>query len=127
MNKVKLVIIIVLSVLFITIKADVFTSNVSPYLSVTELKASNAKNIDAQVYGEPLVDSIHFDKQTSMLTFEITDGSNIIKVEHKGMVSNLQNSSEIVVIGKYNEGLLKADQILVKCPSKYQEIEEKGE
>ena len=127
MNKVKLVIIIVLSVLFITIMADVFTSNVSPYLSVTELKASNARNIDAQVYGEPLVDSIQFDKQTSMLTFEITDGSNIIKVEHKGMVSNLQNSSEIVVIGKYNEGLLKADQILVKCPSKYQEIEEKGE
>jgi cytochrome c-type biogenesis protein CcmE len=34
--------------------------------------------------------------------------------------ANLEEAEEIVVIGRYTQGQFEADQLLVKCPSKYQ-------
>ncbi len=123
MNKGKLLVIIVLPVLFIILMASLFTENVSPYISVSELRTGNMTNRNLQVFGEVLIDSINFDKERTLLTFDITDGESSVEVHHRGMVSNLQNATEVVIIGEYVNGILQADQVLVKCPSKYQEIQ----
>ena len=57
----------------------------------------------------------------------MTDGNAKLNVVHEGIVSNLRNSTEVVVIGKYGEdGIFYAEKVLVKCPSKYLPEEEGG-
>jgi cytochrome c-type biogenesis protein CcmE len=34
--------------------------------------------------------------------------------------ANFEQADQVVVIGRYENGLFVADQLLVKCPSKYQ-------
>lgn len=115
-------VIIVLPALFIILIGGLFTENISPYISVTELKTDDVANRNVQVYGDVLVDSIHFDKDLGLLSFDITDGDSVVQVQHRGMVSNLQNATEVVAIGEYMDGVFQAEKVLVKCPSKYQEL-----
>ncbi len=122
MKKGKLLVIIVLPALFLVLMAGLFTENISPYISVTELKTDDVANRNVQVYGDVLVDSIHFDKDLGLLSFDITDGDSVVQVQHRGMVSNLQNATEVVAIGEYIDGVFQAEKVLVKCPSKYQEL-----
>jgi cytochrome c-type biogenesis protein CcmE len=122
LKKGKLLVIIVLPALFLVLMAGLFTENISPYISVTELKTDDVANRNVQVYGDVLVDSIHFDKDLGLLSFDITDGDSVVQVQHRGMVSNLQNATEVVAIGEYIDGVFQAEKVLVKCPSKYQEL-----
>jgi len=121
MNKFKLSILIIFPIVFIVLIAGVFSTNVSPYISVTELISGNVINRNVQVYGKAVIESISFDTSKSILTFDITDGTNNVTVSYKGMVNNLENSTEVVAGGQYDKGVFNAEKILVKCPSKYQE------
>ena len=120
-NKFKLSILIIFPIVFIVLIAGVFSTNVSPYISVTELISGNVINRNVQVYGKAVIESISFDTSKSILTFDITDGTNNVTVSYKGMVNNLENSTEVVAVGQYDKGVFNAEKILVKCPSKYQE------
>ena len=121
LNKIKLSILIIFPIVFIVLIAGVFSTNVSPYISVTELIYGNVINRNVQVYGKAVIESISFDTSKSILTFDITDGTNNVTVSYKGMVNNLENSTEVVAVGQYNKGIFNSEKILVKCPSKYQE------
>jgi len=37
---------------------------------------------------------------------------------------NFEEATEIVAVGSYRDGSFYADQLLVKCPSKYQGLDE---
>jgi cytochrome c-type biogenesis protein CcmE len=39
---------------------------------------------------------------------------------------NFEEAVQIVAVGTYHQGVFEAEQLLVKCPSKYQGIEEAG-
>jgi cytochrome c-type biogenesis protein CcmE len=55
------------------------------------------------------------------------EGLKQIKVSYQGVKpGNFDQATEIVAIGEYQQGVFEADQLLVKCPSKYQGIEEPG-
>jgi uncharacterized protein (DUF934 family) len=56
-----------------------FNENVSPYISVSELIEGNNVNRNVQVFGDVLVESIDFDTQSGILTFDITDGESTAK------------------------------------------------
>jgi cytochrome c-type biogenesis protein CcmE len=101
-----------------------FNENVSPYISVSELIEGNNVNRNVQVFGDVLVESIDFDTQSGILTFDITDGESTATIQHQGIISNLVNASEVVALGEYSGGIFKAEKVLVKCPSKYEELEE---
>lgn len=120
MNKVKLLAIIVLPAIFIILISGLFTSNISPYVSVTELKEKDTVQRNIQVYGQLLVDTINYEKESGMLSFELTDGNSTVMIRHRGMVNNLQNATEVVAIGEYSNGVFQAEKVLVRCPSKYE-------
>ncbi len=126
MNKFKLLTLIVLPVIFVALIASLLAANISPYVSVTELKAGNMVNRNLQVFGQAVVDTIQLNTQTGILTFDLTDGNNTVTIRHRGMVNNLRNSTEVVAIGEYRDGVFQAEKLLVKCPSKYEEIKEEG-
>ena len=122
MKKSKLLVIIVLPAIFIVLMFGLFTENISPYISVSDLKTDNIQNRNVQLYGQVILDTIFFNNDSGITTFDITDGNQSISVTHKGMINNLEHSTEVVAIGEYNNGLFQAEEVLVKCPSKYEDL-----
>ncbi len=63
------------------------------------------------------------DKQNKIFTFYMEDtNGNTMKVIYTGvMPNNFESSTSIVVTGKYQDGAFHANDILTKCPSKYQD------
>ncbi len=120
MRKNKLLVIVALPAIFVALIAGVFSANVSPYVSVTQLITQNMTQRSIQVYGQVIVDTIYFDKNTGIETFVLTDGNSTVTVNYRGIVNNLQNSTEVVAIGTYGGKIVQAERVLVKCPSKYE-------
>ena len=122
MKKSKFLIITGLLAIFIVLMMGIFTENISPYISVSDLKTDNTQNKNVQLYGQVILDTIFFNDDSGITTFDITDGNQSISVTHKGMINNLEHSTEVVAIGEYNNGLFQAEKVLVKCPSKYEDL-----
>ncbi len=127
MKRKKLLLIVILAALILVIISNLFTASLSPYLTVSELVERGEYGRNVQVIGEVDKETIAFDVKTGILTFVLTDGDARLKVKYEGIVSNLRNSTEVVVIGKYGQdGIFYAEKVLVKCPSKYMPKEEGG-
>jgi cytochrome c-type biogenesis protein CcmE len=67
--------------------------------------------------------SYDIDLQSRTFTFHLRDEfGNEMKVVYDGaMPNNFESATSVIVTGKYNDGYFHADDILTKCPSKYEE------
>jgi cytochrome c-type biogenesis protein CcmE len=62
------------------------------------------------------------------LTFILADNRSSIEVTYFGVYpSGFQEGNEVVVIGTLQDSVLQAEKVLVKCPSKYEELPEASE
>jgi len=61
-------------------------------------------------------------KDEQYLEFKLKDSrGEVLNVEYRGVVpGNFDQAASIVAIGRYTHDRFQADQLLVKCPSKYQ-------
>ncbi len=74
-----------------------------------------------RVNGDIVPGSIKWDAQNLLLTFQLTDGKNLLNVRHKGVAPDtFQEGLSVVIEGKYENGIFNATQIMTKCPSKYE-------
>ena len=103
-----------------------FESSATYYYTVSELAArSSSINSDTiRVNGHVVDDSVEQDIKERTLRFTITDveGDDSLSVVYRGIVPDtFQAGSDVVVEGYLNtEGVLQANSILTKCPSKYE-------
>lgn len=107
---------------FLAYGATAFKSNLTPYVGFEEAQRSGSK---VQVAGGLVADSSQYEDQTQELIFRIydEDGREML-VHYKGTKpANFEEATEIVAIGSWQEEAFHADQLLVKCPSKYQGVE----
>jgi cytochrome c-type biogenesis protein CcmE len=113
----------VLIVAFLAYGATSFTSNLTPYVSFDEAQKSTRK---VQVAGGLVPDSTAYVEDQELLRFGIVeDGGATMTVLYKGIKpGNFEEATQIVAIGTYSDGAFHADQLLVKCPSKYQGVED---
>ncbi len=124
-------IIIIAAIAFLGVQS--FQSNSMFYLTVPELKAEVAKEGEAfyarqvRVSGPLHKESIDWNPKTMNLKFHLADGRDMFPVEFTGVIPDTFEHSETVVAeGHYTPaGVFQATNILVKCPSKYEE-EKKG-
>jgi len=67
--------------------------------------------------------SFHVDKAKKEFSFYMQDYlGNEMKVIYEGTIpNNFESSTSVVVTGKYQDGYFHAEDILTKCPSKYEE------
>ncbi|APF17902.1 cytochrome c maturation protein CcmE domain-containing protein [Caldithrix abyssi] len=95
-----------------------FNSSLTPYVTIGEARQSNET---VQVKGER-VGSGHFDVKTNQFRFQIRDeNGELLDVVYDGAKpGNFDQASHIVCVGKYENGVFHAKELLVKCPSKYQ-------
>ena len=102
-----------------------FRKTVTPYISFQEARRSSGL---VQVNGV-LTDKQYVLKQDEQyLSFRLRDSQGeVLPVEYRGVIpGNFDQATSIVAIGRYDHDRFQADQLLVKCPSKYQAQAEKG-
>ncbi len=110
---------------FVAFGAGAFKSNLTPYVSFQQARATK----DAvQVAGKLIHGSDSFDQSSSRLVFMLQDDrGDTMRVAYKGLKpGNFNEATQVVAIGRYHGGLLEAEKLLVKCPSKYQGLNDKA-
>ena len=119
----------VIIVAFAVWGVSAFLTQTIKYVSIKDVPNTTRT---VQVMGRIDFDTVVFDTDSSRLIFEITDLehndlSTRLKVIYSGMVpGNFEQATSVVAKGKYINGALVADQLLIKCPSKYQGLEGKA-
>jgi cytochrome c-type biogenesis protein CcmE len=101
-----------------------FKKSVTPYISFAEARRSSGL---VQVNGV-LADKQYVLKPNEQyLSFRLKDEKGeILPVEYHGVIpGNFDQAVSIVAIGRYQDQKFVADQLLVKCPSKYQAMAQK--
>jgi cytochrome c-type biogenesis protein CcmE len=96
------------------------------YLTVDELqdKGSAAYGVQNRVSGKLVPGSFLRETEGTVASFVLADedGQYVMNASFDGVVPDLffNDHSEIIAEGSYSpEGVFHADQIIVKCPSKY--------
>jgi len=112
-------------VAFVAFGAGAFKSNLTPYVSFAQARAT----ADAvQVAGKLVEGSDRYDEASQSLRFTLKDDKGeTLMVAYKGLKpGNFNEAIQVVAIGRFQDGRLEAEKLLVKCPSKYQGVEEKA-
>jgi len=111
-----------LTLAFIGFGLNAFQQTLTPYLSFDEAK--KARGV-VQVMGGLDKASDRYDESRGELSFELIDPSGRrMPVVYRGIKpANFKDAISIVAIGRYREGRIDAEKLLVKCPSKYQGAE----
>jgi len=96
-----------------------FRKTMTPYISFAE--ARNARGM-VQVNGVLANKDYVLKQDEQYLKFDLKDAKGeVMNVEYRGVIpGNFDQATSIVAIGHYRDGRFDADQLLVKCPSKYQ-------
>jgi len=78
------------------------------------------------VAGGLVENSTEYLDATEELQFAMVDeGGNTLTVHYNGVKpGNFEEAVQIVAVGSFHEGVFHAEQLLVKCPSKYQGLED---
>ena len=115
------VIVVVIGVLI----ATSFSGSTSDYLSIAEVKALGPDQArDSRVAGEIVPDSVEWNTRELHLTFEVEDETGQLAISYHGPQPDmLVDAVEAVVVGKYDPEaqVFEAEELLMKCPSKYEE------
>ncbi len=96
--------------------------SLTPYVGFAEARASGKV---VQVKGQLVEKQTSYDASSETFGFYLDDEKGErMKVLYKGVrPGNFDQATSIVAIGAYDGGVFRADQLLVKCPSKYQGME----
>ena len=103
-----------------------FMSRTIPYVSFADVTTSNGV---VQVMGKIDFEAVTYETEKSCMVYEITDledqeSGRRLKVIYAGVVpGNFEQATSVVAKGEYRDGALYADQLLVKCPSKYEGLD----
>jgi cytochrome c-type biogenesis protein CcmE len=116
---------IVVAVVIGVLIATSFSGSTSDYMTVAEVKALGPDQTrDSRVSGEIVPNSVEYNTGELLLTFQITDNTGILPISYHGPQPDmLVDAVEAVAIGKYDpaDQLFVAEELLMKCPSKYEE------
>ncbi len=118
--KLKIIIGSLLIAGFIIFGAYSFIESNVKYASIEEAKKTTKK---VQIVGEWVRDmESYYDGKTNRFVFYLKDDNgDVVKVIHHGAKpNNFEIASHVVVKGRYVDGVFECQEILTKCPSKYQ-------
>ena len=117
--KLKYIIGTVIIIAFALYSVSSFEGSITPYVSISEAIESGES---VQVKGERVGDAM-FDIEENNFKFTLQDenGKKIDVIYDGAKPGNFDQAIEVVCQGKYKNGKFHAKNILVKCPSKYQD------
>jgi cytochrome c-type biogenesis protein CcmE len=97
-----------------------FRKSVTPYLSFAEARRTAGL---VQVNGEIADKNYVLKPLEQYLEFNLRDQKGeVMPVVYRGVIpGNFDQATMVVAIGRYQAGRFQAEQLLLKCPSKYQD------
>ena len=112
----------VLTLAFLGFGLTAFQKTLTPYLTFDEARKSRGV---VQVMGGLDKESDRYDTTKEALPFELIDpaGGRMPVVYRGTKPANFKDAISIVAIGRFQDGRIEAEKLLVKCPSKYQGAE----
>ena len=121
----KAVLALTMVILAVVIGVSSFNKTVTPYISFAEARRSSGL---VQVNGVLADKQYVMKQQEQFLSFRLRDArGEVLPIEYHGVIpGNFDQATSIVAIGRYHDGKFTAEQLLVKCPSKYQAEAEKA-
>ena len=112
-----IVVVFVIGVIFLVQKQGAY------YRQVSDLTSGQYDGKNVKVGGKVMDGTINRDASGVHFTIQdLTGKPDTVKVTYSGQMPNTFNSGvDVVVVGKYasNGGVISADQLQTKCPSKY--------
>jgi cytochrome c-type biogenesis protein CcmE len=118
---------VVVAVVIGVLIATSFSGSTSDYLTIAQAKGLETDQArDSRVAGAIVPNSVDWSTRELHLTFEIEDETGVLPISYHGPQPDmLVDAVEAVVIGKYDpaEEVFEAEELLMKCPSKYEEQE----
>jgi cytochrome c-type biogenesis protein CcmE len=116
----KMMIGIVLVLAAVLFGVTAFKKSLTPYTSFSEARTSGSGVQVNGVLADPT--KVTYDASKSELAFRLRDEKKeeMDVVYHGIKPMNFEQATNVVAIGTYKAGKFEADQLLVKCPSKYQ-------
>jgi cytochrome c-type biogenesis protein CcmE len=116
---------VVVAVVIGVLIATSFSGSTSDYLTVAEVKALGPDQTrDSRVSGAIVPDSVEWSTRELHLTFAVEDDTGQLDISYHGPQPDmLVDAVEAVVVGKYDPEaqVFEAEELLMKCPSKYEE------
>jgi cytochrome c-type biogenesis protein CcmE len=96
-----------------------FVKGLTPYVTFDEARRANST---VQVMGKLDKTSINYNKVANALDFVlVSDHGDRLPVSFvASRPANFDEAVQVVAIGSYDGATFQADNLLVKCPSKYQ-------
>ena len=122
---VKVILAVALLIGAVGVGVTSFKKTMTPYISFAEAKRASGM---VQVNGK-LADKNYVLRQDEQyLEFRLRDSRDeVLPVIYRGVIpGNFDQAVSIVAIGRYSSDHFEAEQLLVKCPSKYQAMAEQG-
>ena len=121
----KIILAVVLLAAAAAVGVTSFKKTMTPYVGFAEAK--NASGL-VQVNGKLADKDYVLKPQEQFLRFKLRDEKgDVMPVEYRGVIpGNFDQAVSVVAIGKYAGDHFEAQQLLVKCPSKYQAEAEKA-
>lgn len=116
---VKVMVALALLVLAATVGVTSFRRTMTPYIGFAEARTASGL---VQVNGK-LADKDYILKaEEQFLRFNLRDEKgDVMPVEYRGVIpGNFDQAVSVVAIGRFQGDHFEAQQLLVKCPSKYQ-------
>ncbi len=106
---------------FTILGATSFTKALTPYISFAEARQTHKT---VQIMGT-LADTQVTREPDGRFSFKLKDDKgDIMKVIYNGAKpTDMERAPSIGAIGQYENGIFVAQQLLVKCPSKYQGVD----
>ena len=113
----RIVISLALIVVLVGFGVTAFQGSLTPYRSFRDARAGGY----VQVNGT-LADPATTATREGVLHFQLKDvDGEVMSIAYEGVKpANFEQATSVVAIGRFHEGVFEADQLLVKCPSKYQ-------
>jgi len=96
-----------------------FKRTMTPYIGFAEARTASGL---VQVNGKLADKNYVLKPQEQFLSFKLRDEhGEVMPVEYRGVIpGNFDQAVSVVAIGRYQGDHFEAQQLLVKCPSKYQ-------
>lgn len=115
---------IALAIAFVGLGLTAFQKTLTPYLQFDEARKATGV---VQVMGALDKESDRYDTANQVLSFDLLDTKGgRMRVAYRGTrPGNFKDAVSIVAIGRFQNGQIEAEKLLVKCPSKYQGAEMK--
>ncbi len=97
-----------------------FSGSIARHVTIKEALAQPGQSV--QVPGKILKDTVFYDAAKGELEFSIQEmnGTRVMPVVYsQPKPENFDTATQVEAVGQYSNGVFHASNLLVKCPSKY--------